>query len=228
MAPCVLNERPAASAALLSHRTGKGKLEEARLEAERLESDRARRASLLLESLCREEPLSAELREFAERLGFPLGQDHYRPFSLAISGATVSEHARHADELRSRHILAVNHGKEISGLVPKETQAPDVGDKRGPPVVSVGASPQRRRDDQPATAEIDERDERSGGVKVEAAMADQPHLRVEPLEPPVRKSEPVDRSVLVGVLLSNGGELAHGRRRTRRSLPRLSSGDGGS
>ena len=105
-------------------------------EAARLESDRARRASLLLEALCVEESPSAELREFAEHLGFPLGRARYRPFALAISGATVSEHARHADDLRSHRILAVNHGREISGLVPEEIQALDVGDERN--VIALG------------------------------------------------------------------------------------------
>lgn len=99
-------------------------------EAKKLETDRARRAGLLLEALGGEEPPSAELGEFAEHLGFPLGRERYCPFALVISGASVSEHARHADELLSSGILAVNHGKEISGLLSEEIRVPDVGDQR--------------------------------------------------------------------------------------------------
>ena len=98
-------------------------------EAEKAESDRARRAGLLLEALSEDESPSAELSEFAEWVGFPLGRNFYAPFALVISGGSVSEHARHADELRSSGILAVNHGREISGLVSEEGRVP-VGDHR--------------------------------------------------------------------------------------------------
>jgi hypothetical protein len=91
-------------------------------ERQHLVSEEERVLRGLLEALLRDQPASAEMRNAASRIDFPI-ERHYRPFVATLPDAPAHLQAGVAAALRARGVLALTEGDRLAGLVPAD--APD-------------------------------------------------------------------------------------------------------
>ncbi len=86
-----------------------------------LVSEEERRLRHMFVALTGPDPVSAEMRELAERADLPL-LDMYRPWSLTVPGAPARDHSAVASALRASGVLALTEGDRVTGIA-----APSVG-----------------------------------------------------------------------------------------------------
>lgn len=84
-------------------------------ERQHLVSETERRLRELLDAILSPEPVSAALREFADRQGIGISGPH-RPFAVTLTDGAAAGHARLAATLRGRGALAVTEGDRVVGL----------------------------------------------------------------------------------------------------------------
>jgi hypothetical protein len=85
-------------------------------ERQHLVSEEERLLRGLLEALLRDQPASAEMRNAASRIDFPI-ERHYRAFVATLFGAPAHSQAGVAAALRARGVLALTEGDRLAGLV---------------------------------------------------------------------------------------------------------------
>lgn len=98
-------------------------------ERQHLVSEEERKLRDLMSALSGAQPLTAALRELAERLRLPL-RDEYVAWSFTIPGAPARDHAAVASSLRGVGALGLTEGDRVTGIAAADL-APDVLARRG-------------------------------------------------------------------------------------------------
>jgi hypothetical protein len=98
-------------------------------ERQHLVSETERQLRVLFETLVDNAVVDPDLRELAERHGFPITRT-YRPFAYMVLDAPAHEHSEIAAAMRGAGVLALTEGIRVTGLVPETGPAPPLDDPR--------------------------------------------------------------------------------------------------